>query len=100
MISEHDVKKAAKLAKIKFDDAQILHFTEQLGNIMTMIEEMKSVDCINITPLASVCEQTPFTRKDELTERDLGVNLFSNAPGSSSEFAKEIRCFVVPKVVE
>ena len=100
MISEAEVKNAAKLARLSFNDGQITHFTKQLGDIMTMIEEMKKVDCTNIEPLSSVCEQTPFMRDDIVTEGDLGSALFANAPGADAEFAKEIKCFIVPKVVE
>jgi aspartyl-tRNA(Asn)/glutamyl-tRNA(Gln) amidotransferase subunit C len=65
-----------------------------------MIQEIQQVDCTNVEPLVSVCEQEPFTRKDEVTEKDLGPALFVNAPGKDAEFAKEIKCFIVPKVVE
>ena len=100
MISEAEVRNAAKLARLRFDDSQMHQFAQQLGNIMNMIEEMKQVNCEGVAPLASVCEQTPFMRDDVVTESDLGNDLFINAPGKDAAFAKEIKCFIVPKVVE
>lgn len=100
MTSESEIKNIATLAKLKFSDAEIKEFTNQFTNILNVIKEIEQVDCSNIEPLSSVCEQQPFIRKDEVTEKDLGAALFVNAPGKDAEFAKEIKCFIVPKVVE
>lgn len=100
MISEIEVKHAAKLAKLKFNDDEIQSLKHQLGNIMTMIQEIRQVDCTDVAPLASVCEQVPFMRDDIVTESNLGAALFANAPGKDAAFAQEIKCFIVPKVVE
>lgn len=100
MITQDDVKKAARLGKIKFSDAEIEKYTSQLSSIMGMIEELQEVDTTGIKPLTSVHNATLRMREDEVTEGDLGAALFTNAPGKYAAFAKEIKCFVVPKVVE
>jgi len=100
MITQEDVKKAARLAKIQFSESDIGKYTLQLGNIMDMIEDLKEVDTDNVEPLTSVHDAFLRLREDEVTEKDLGASLFANAPGSSAAFAKEIKCFIVPKVVE
>ena len=39
-ISEEEVKRIAKLAKFKVEDEDVVHFTEEFGNILNMIEEL------------------------------------------------------------
>ncbi len=100
MITQTDVKKAARLAKIKFTEDDIEKYTGQLGNIMHMIEELQEVDTEGVEPLTSVHDANLRMREDVVTEEDLGAELFTNAPGKDATFTQEIRCFVVPKVVE
>lgn len=100
MITQEDVKKAARLAKIKFTEAEIEKYTGQLGNIMDMIEELQNIDTSGVQPLTSVHDAKLRMRDDVVIEGDLGEELFTNAPGKDAAFAKEIKCFVVPKVVE
>ena len=40
-ISEEEVKRIAKLAKFKVEDEDVVHFTEEFGNILNMIEELQ-----------------------------------------------------------
>lgn len=100
MVAKADIEKAAKLAAIDLSDQEINKLSDDLQNVMQMIEEMKKVDCQNVEPLASVCEQDTYMSQDEVDEKDLGANLFTNVPGKDAVFAKEIKCFIVPKVVE
>ncbi|MES2215242.1 MAG: Asp-tRNA(Asn)/Glu-tRNA(Gln) amidotransferase subunit GatC [Pseudomonadota bacterium] len=100
MISVADIQKASKLAKIKLSDDETERLTHQIGNIMQMVQEMRNVDCAGGAPLASVCEQSAFMRDDVALETDLGTALFENVPGKDKAFAKDIKCFIVPKVVE
>lgn len=100
MITQDDVGKAARLAKIKFSDEEIEKYTIQLGSIMDMIEELQEVDTTGIKPLTSVHNATLRMREDRVTETDIRSDLFTNAPGKDAAFAEEIKCFVVPKVVE
>lgn len=100
MVSKADIQKASKLAAIDLGEEAVDKLTGDLQNIMHKIEEMKKVDCSDIDPLISVCDHEIYLREDEVTESDLGAALFSNVPGKDAAFAKEIKCFIVPKVVE
>ena len=40
------------------------------------------------------------TREDEVTAGDIADQLFANVPAKNAEFAKEVKCFIVPKMVE
>lgn len=100
MITTDAVNKIAKLARLRFDDTQIVNFSTQLTNIMDMINQLSEVDCSDVEPLTSVCNMAQRLRKDEVTEKDISDQLFSNVSGSSAELANEIKCFIVPKVIE
>ena len=100
MITQEEVRKVAKLARLRLTDAEVVGYTSQLGNIMDMIDDMLEVDCEGVEPLRSVCEMTARLREDKITESDLSAELFNNAPGKDAQFAKEIKCFIVPKVIE
>ena len=43
-IEESEVRHVAKLAKLSFADHEILHFTEQMSDIIDMVEQLKEVD--------------------------------------------------------
>lgn len=43
-IEEKEVHHVARLAKLAFADDQIMHFTEQMSDIIDMVEELESVD--------------------------------------------------------
>lgn len=100
IISHNELHKIAKLARLKFSDNEIEQYKSQIDNIMEMISSMESVDISGIEPLTSVCEMNAYMRDDLVTETDKSDELFANAPGSNGEFAKEIKCFIVPKVIE
>ncbi len=100
IISQSELQKIAKLARLTFSDNEIEQYKNQIDNIMDMISSMESVDIAGVEPLTSVCEMKTYMREDVVTETDKSDELFNNAPGSSAEFAKEIKCFIVPKVIE
>lgn len=99
-ITNEDVKKVAKLARLKFSEAEVNSFASQLDSIMKMIDEINDVDCSNIEPLASVCDMNLRLRADEVDNNITREELFLNVPGKDSDVAKEIKCFIVPKMVE
>lgn len=100
MITTDKVKKIAKLAKLEFDNNEIANFQRQLSNILNMIDELKEVDCSGIVPLASVCNMTQRMREDKVSDSDISEELFANVTGKNAELAKEVKCFIVPKMVE
>lgn len=100
IISQSELQKIAKLARLTFSDNEIEQYKGQIDNIMEMISAMESVDISGVDPLTSVCEMKLHMREDVVTETDNSEELFNNAPGSSAEFSKEIKCFIVPKVIE
>lgn len=100
MITTEEIKRLAKLVKIGFSDDELSTFQKQLTSIMAMIDQLKEVDCSNVEPLTSVCNMSQRLRKDTVNTIDISEAIFANVPGESAEFAKEIKCFITPKVVE
>ena len=100
MITEEELKKLQKLAKLSFSTEELDSFTKKLNNVMTMIDSLAEANCENIEPLRSVSDMYQRTREDEVTVGDIADQLFANVPAKNAEFAKEVKCFIVPKMVE
>ena len=100
MISTEEITKISHLAKFNLTPEDISHFQIQLTNIMEMIDVLIQVDCSKVEPLTSVCNMNQRMRKDIITESDIITELFANVSGQNIEMAKEINCFIVPKVME
>ncbi len=100
MITDVELKKLQKLAKLSFTQSESEAFLQKLTSVMDMIDQLQDVDCSGVEPLRSVCDGNQRLRLDEVTADDKSDDLFKNIPDTGSSFAKEIKCFVVPKVIE
>lgn len=100
MITDTELQKLQKLAKLNFTEAESKTFTLKLRSVMDMIDELQKVDCSEVEPLRSVCDMDQRMRADEVKISDISDDLFKNIPGKGADFAKEVKCFVVPKVIE
>ena len=100
MLTKEEVEKLSHLSKIRLKLDQVDDFCNKLKGVMEMIDTLKEVDVEGVEPLTSVVDTSARMRGDEVTEKNIDTDLFANAPGSTSEMAKEIKCFVVPKMVE
>ena len=100
MITKDSVKKACKLSRIKVSDYEVDYFSSQIQMIMNMIDEIESVDCNGIDPLVSVHEFSDTMQKDEFNQSNNVDELFLNTSGKTADLSKNIKCYVVPKVIE
>ena len=100
MISKDDVRKCAKLARIRLSNEEIDLMSVQLIKIVEMIEELDNVNTADVVPLTSVLKTHQRLRVDQVTTSNLQAQLFANVSGNSADFAKQINCYIVPKVVE
>lgn len=95
-----EIDKIARLSRIKVQDDEKAGLAEQISSIMEMINQIHEVDCTDIEPLRSVVGTTQHLRKDQVVDGNIAKDLFTNAPGKQANLAKDIHCYVVPKVVE
>jgi aspartyl-tRNA(Asn)/glutamyl-tRNA(Gln) amidotransferase subunit C len=88
------VKRIAKLARIKVEEADVPRLEGELNAILHWIEQLNEVDVAKVEPLTSVVAMKMKMRKDEVTDGHYAKDIVLNAPVSEDEF------FMVPKVVE
>ena len=100
MVTNNAIQKIAKLAKLKFADEDVNNIQNDINNIMNMINSLNELDCSNVEPLTSVSDMTQRMRKDEVTTFDISDDIFANINQKNAQLSKEIKCFIVPKVVE
>ena len=93
-IDAAEVKKVARLARLTVDDGAIAATTSTIGNILTLVDRMKSVDTAGVPPMAHPLDAIQRLRQDEVSETDLREQLQSCAP------AVEEGLFLVPRVIE
>lgn len=100
MIQEKELQKLQKLARLNFTEKELHNFSHKLNSVLDMIDSLKNVDCSSVEPLRSLRDMDQRTREDEVKEPDISHDLFKNIPENGADFAKEIKCFVVPKVIK
>ena len=100
MISNEEVKKAAKLSKLMFKDDEIERLQKDLSGILDMFNSLEHLNVTNVEPLKSVLTINLRMREDESSVQDLQKELFKNAPKNSNTKSSDFNYFIVPKVVE
>lgn len=88
------VRRVAKLAHIREDEARLAPLAAELNGIMQWIEQLNEVDTTGVEPMASAVAVALPMREDVVTEGGDASVVLANAPGARDGF------FVVPKVVE
>jgi aspartyl-tRNA(Asn)/glutamyl-tRNA(Gln) amidotransferase subunit C len=92
-ISAADVAKVARLARLDIDDAQVEHFTEQLGKVMGHFSDIDALDLSSVEPMTQPYPLVNVMREDiELPTLDTD-EVLAAAP------AAEERRFRVPPIV-
>lgn len=92
MITKEEVKHVAKLARLELTENEIEKYSEQLGNILTYVEQMKEVDTTGIEPMPHAIPVTNVMREDEVLYEQTKEELMQNAPYEEDGF------FRVPKI--
>ncbi len=95
MALEHtDVLRAAHLARLGLNDDEARHYLEDLGRILSMVDDLQALDTRGVAPLAHPLDATQRLRADEVTETDRREQFQRCAP------AVENGLYLVPRVVE
>jgi aspartyl-tRNA(Asn)/glutamyl-tRNA(Gln) amidotransferase subunit C len=93
-LDKTDVEKIAHLARVNINEADIPEYTQNLTNILDLVDQMQSVDTTDIEPLSHPLDAIQRLRADEITETNQRDHLQSVAP------SVEKGLFLVPKVIE
>jgi len=93
-LTDKDVKKIAKLARIRLSEGEVAHYAGEINGILKWIEQLQEVNTEGVAPLASVSDQALPWRKDVVTDGNIQQAVLKNAP------MQNYGCFAVPKVIE
>lgn len=93
-LSEKDVIKIAKLARIAVTPEEVETYSEELSKILAFIETLQEVNTDNVPLMTSVADMQLPMRQDKVDDGNCREEVLKNAPAS------EYGCFMVPKVVE
>ena len=93
-LDNSEIQKIAWLARLKIDEQDIPNYSDELSNILEMVEQMNSVDTRDILPLAHPLELSARLRPDEVTETNQREHFQEHAPLTQDG------CYLVPKVIE
>ena len=93
-IGEEDVKKIAKLARLKLSPQEIHLYQSQLVKILESMDELSRLDTSKVPPTASVLGLTNVMREDVPAPFGGVEKLLANAPEREGPY------FKVRKVIE
>ncbi|MFT5716668.1 MAG: aspartyl-tRNA(Asn)/glutamyl-tRNA(Gln) amidotransferase subunit C [Oleiphilaceae bacterium] len=93
-IGPNDINQIAHLARLKIDDKDIPKLKNDLGNILSLVDQLQAVNTDNILPMAHPMDAVQILRRDVVTETDNREKYQKIAPNT------EDGLYLVPKVIE
>ena len=93
-LTEKEIRKIAKLSRIKLNEEQVEHYTQEISKIVNWINILSEVDTKNVPCMASVSNLSMPYREDEETVGNCQEAILANANDA------QYGCFSVPKVIE
>ncbi len=93
-LDKTEVEKIAHLARLHISESETIDVTTRITDILTLIDQMQSVDTEAVEPLAHPRDMVQRLRADEITEENQRDTLQQLAPTS------EDGLYLVPKVLE
>ncbi|MEE9162624.1 MAG: Asp-tRNA(Asn)/Glu-tRNA(Gln) amidotransferase subunit GatC [Candidatus Neomarinimicrobiota bacterium] len=103
-ISAEDIRKIARLAKLRLDASQVGIYTEQINAILEHVQELEGLEVDGVEPLSHVLDMTNVSREDRTApslERD---KVLGNAPvteaGPPEKRATDGEFILVPRVIQ
>lgn len=93
-ISEDEVKKVARLARLAVPEERLAAYTQGLSNILNLVDQLSAVDTTGVEPMAHPLDMVQRLREDVVTETDHRAQYQAIAP----EVEKGL--YLVPKVIE
>jgi aspartyl-tRNA(Asn)/glutamyl-tRNA(Gln) amidotransferase subunit C len=99
-LTNSDVRKVARLARLAMTEAEIESSRAQLAGIFDLIAEMQAVDTSGISPMSHAQDVSQRLREDAVTETDQRELFQSIAPQYQGSPQVEAGLYLVPKVIE
>ena len=93
-ITPKQIIQISNLARIKIEKDQVHRLTEKIGEIISFVDKLKTIDTNEIKPLLNPLDAIQKLRSDKITEIDESENFLGIAPSVSKNL------FVVPKVLD
>ena len=93
-LDKSDVEKIAFLARLGINEQDIPEYATNLSNILTLVEQLNSVDTDDVKPMSHPLDSVQRLRADVVTEENDRDNLMAYSPEVESGL------FLVPRVVE
>ena len=93
-LDNKQVKEIAYLARLSVDDSQLEQSTEELNNILNLMEELGEIEIGGVEPMAHPLHMSQRLRDDEVSEGDLSKEFQEIAPKTGKSH------FLVPTVIE
>ncbi|WGZ95281.1 MAG: Asp-tRNA(Asn)/Glu-tRNA(Gln) amidotransferase subunit GatC [Candidatus Thiothrix putei] len=93
-ISEAEVKKVARLARLAVPDERLEAYTQNLSNILSLVDQLSAVDTTGVEPMAHPLDMMQRLREDVVTETNHREKYQAIAP------EVENGLYLVPKVIE
>lgn len=93
-LTDKEVQKIAKLARIRIAPEEIAHYASEINGILKWIEQLGEVNTDGVEGLTSVSDQKLPWRADVVSDGNQQEAVLKNAP------MQNYGCFAVPKVIE
>ncbi|MCC6301851.1 MAG: Asp-tRNA(Asn)/Glu-tRNA(Gln) amidotransferase subunit GatC [Gammaproteobacteria bacterium] len=93
-LSEDDVKRIARLARLEIGAGDAPRYAHDLSAILAFVEQMGAVDTAAVTPMAHPLDAVQRLREDAVTEGDARAAFQAVAP------RVERGLYLVPRVIE
>ena len=92
-ISDNDVRKVAKLARLDLPEEKITTYTGQLESILDYVSQLAEIDTEGVPETTRAVEVTNVTREDGVTPTPVREDILNQAPLREGDF------FRVPKIL-
>jgi len=93
-VSEDDVRRIARLARIAEPQDRVVKLTGELNGILAWVEMLNEVDVDGVEPMTTPVSTPLPMREDAVADGEIPEKVLKNAPKAEEGF------FVVPKSVE
>jgi aspartyl-tRNA(Asn)/glutamyl-tRNA(Gln) amidotransferase subunit C len=92
-LTRADVEKVSLLARLRLTDDELARLTDELGQIVHFVEQLKALDTSGVAPLAHALDVTNVFADDEVRPSLARELALANAPKRDDE------CYRVPAVL-